>query len=404
MRRSDPKPPRRAPSPEYLAELIELAEGHGLSAFGVAPADVLDRSRQEIHRRRAANLHDGMQFTYRNPDRSTDPSRAVAGARSIIVGAMPYLLSDIDAPAADPSGAEQAEVVTVFGRVARYAWRDHHEPLRSGLSAMAQRLRDDGWKATAFADDNSIVDREVAHLAGIGWFGKSSNLLVAGAGSWFVLGCVITTAPFAPAEHVVADGCGSCRRCIDGCPTGAIIGDGVIDASRCLSWLLQKPGIFDPRFRVALGDRIYGCDDCQEVCPPTVHLGKRLQRPASGAEQRLVDVLELLTDDDEAVLATNGRWYLADRDPRWLRRNALVVLGNSACLGVSFAAASTSEASTAETSMELRVRSVLDRYISHHDPVLRAHAVWAARRLGADDLVPVSDPDPMVSAELIRQL
>ena len=180
------------------------------------------------------------------------------------------------------------------------------------------------------ADDNAIVDREVAYRAGLGWFGKNANLLLPGAGSWFVLGCVITTAAYEPAEPV-ADGCGSCRRCLDACPTGAIVAPGVIDANRCLAWVLQRPGTIPAELRPAIGDRIYGCDDCQEVLP-----ADRAPRPPSPAPARRrhaeawVDVLDLLDADDRTLLDRHGRWYIAGRDPRWLRRNALVVLGNTA--------------------------------------------------------------------------
>ena len=375
VRRSEPP---RAASSAYLAELAALAAGHGVVRFGVASADVLSRARHEIVRRRDLGLHDGMQFTYRNPERSTDPGIAVQGARSVLVGALPYLLEDDGAP--PPDGEPM-----VAGRVARYAWADHYGQLRLGLRAVAHQLRRDGWRAVAYADDNSMVDREVAHRAGLGWFGKNANLLVAGAGSWFVLGSVVTTAPFEPQRTPAPDGCGTCRRCIDACPTGAIIADGVIDAGRCLSWLLQKPGMFDTRFRVALGDRLYGCDDCQEACPPTVHLGARIARRAEGPLQRTVDVLELLEGDDAAALATCDGWYISDRDPRWLRRNALIVLGN---------------VGHRHPELGARVAEVVSRYLAADDPMLRAHAVWTARRLGLLHLLPVDDLDPLVRVEL----
>lgn len=374
MRPSDPTP--AVTDLGYLAELRELLGEHGIAHVGVAPATVLGRARQALLERRAAGLHDGMAFTYKNPERSTDPSAAVRDARSVLVAARPYLLDEPPPPAVNQ------------GRVARYAWVDHYAPLRVGLWAVAHRLRGDGYRAVAFADDNAMVDREIAYRAGLGWFGKNANLLVAGAGSWFVLGSVVTTAALPISDAPVADGCGPCVRCIEGCPTGAIVQPGVVDASRCLAWLLQKPGIIDPRFREAVGDRLYGCDDCQEVCPPTVRLGERHRRPADPMVQLMaqvqaqVDVLDLLDASDHELLASYGRWYLADRDPRWLRRNALVVLGN-----------------TADPS-EARTVAVLGRYLSHRDPILRAHAVWAARRLSLDALLPASDPDPDVSAEL----
>lgn len=367
---------------DYVDDLRAIAAAHGITRTGVAGAEVLHRARAELFRRRDAGLHDGMQFTYKNPERSTDPDQAVRGARAVFVGARPYLL-DTDAATGAGLGPD-----AVPATVARYAWTDHYAPLREGLWAVARKLRADGWKAVAYADDNSMVDREVAHRAGLGWFGKNANLLLEGAGSYFVLGSVVTTAPLPVVAEPAADGCGTCRRCLDGCPTGAIVEPGVVDAARCLAWLLQKPGWFPREFRVALGDRIYGCDECQEVCPPTVRLGARhaaADVPVSARVEPVIDALALLEADDATVLDRWGRWYLSDRDPRWHRRNALVVLGNTG---------------DARPAARARVAAVLSRYLAHDDPLLRGHAVWAARRLGRDDLLPTHDPDPDVRAEL----
>ena len=252
----------------------------------------------------------------------------------------------------------------VAARIARYAWVDHYAPLREGLRTMARRLRTAGERAVAYADDNAIVDREVAHRAGLGWFGKNANLLVPGAGSWFVLGCVITTASYVPAEHPVADGCGPCHRCLDACPTAAIVAPGVVDANRCLAWVLQRPGAIPLELREAVGDRLYGCDDCQEACPPTVHLGRRHTRPLPAGAQPWVDALEVLAADDATLLERHGRWYIAGRDPRWLRRNALVILGN------------VGDARTPG------VAAAIERHRLGDDDVLAEHAAWAAERLG----------------------
>jgi epoxyqueuosine reductase len=344
MRRLEPLP--------TFGELTDHARRHGIEHLGVAPADVLERARAALHERKASGLHADMQFTYRNPDRSTDPRRAVPGARSIIVAARPYL-ADEHPPR--PEGAQ--------ARVARYAWVDHYEPLRTGLREIARRLRRSGERAVAYADDNAIVDREVAYLGGLGWFGKNANLLVPGAGSFFVLGCIITTADY-PVSTPVADGCGSCRRCLDGCPTGAIVAPGVVDANRCLAWLVQQPGTFPVEYRTALGDRLYGCDDCQEVCPPTVRLGTRHTVHLGERARAWVDVLDLLDASDEELIARHGAWYLADRDPRWWRRNALIVLGNTGDPG------------------DDRIRRTIERYRGHIDPILSEHAEWAAQQLG----------------------
>jgi epoxyqueuosine reductase len=378
-----PDPARPTPEslgPEARQRLVErltaLTAVHGVTHTGVAPADVMHRARSALHHRIDHGLTDGMQFTFKNPERSTDPRSAVRGARAVFVAARPYLMDEPERPGGP------------VGRVARYAWLDHYAPLRAALWEVADHLRSEGWKAVPFADDNSIVDREVAHLAGIGWFGKNANLLLPGAGSWFALGCVVTTAPLPVAATTVADGCGSCRRCLDGCPTGAIVAPGVIDGARCIAWVLQKPGIVPRSMRAAIGDRLYGCDDCQEVCPPAVRFGPK--HPASsGVEppRAWVAVLDLLAGSDAEVLEAWGRWYLADRDPRWVRRNALVVLGNV-------------DPDSVDADAGVRIAAVLADYVAHRDPVLRAHAVWAAQRLGLHHLVPRTDPHPEVRAEL----
>ena len=378
------------PVPPDVHALLDIGLARGLHSIGIAPAAPFTRARTILEERKARGLHADMAFTYKNPTRSTDPGAAVRGARSVVVGAWRYQ----EAAQARPTGA--------LGAVARYAWRDHYVPLRAALWAMAHHLRALGWRAVAFADDNSLVDREAAYLAGLGWYGKNANILLPGAGSWFVLGAVVTDAPLPAAAEPLADGCGSCRRCLDGCPTGAIIAPGVVDANRCLAWLVQRPGPFPVEYRVALGDRIYGCDDCQEVCPPNVRSaqpGPSAAWPDSSDDSRAparpwVGLVELLEASDDEVLATCGSWYLADRDPRWLRRNALVALAN--------VAARAPAGGTADGTVDSAVVAVLHRYLTGIDPMLRGHAVWAARRLGRDDLLVLLGPDQ--PAEVLAEL
>ncbi|HAQ24277.1 MAG TPA: tRNA epoxyqueuosine(34) reductase QueG [Acidimicrobiaceae bacterium] len=354
-----------------LKELSDLGVEVGLDAVGVAGAEPFEDVRTELVRRRAAGLHAGMQFTFRNPNRSTDPGRILSGARSLVVGAR-----RTPAP-------RLVDVTAGRMRIAAYARHDYYAALRSGLEVLADRLRVDGWKARVVADDNALVDRAAAVRAGIGWWGRNSNVLIPGRGSWFVLGSVVTDA-LLPVSAEVPDGCGACRRCLDGCPTGAILDDGVVDARRCLAWLVQAPGSIPREFREALGGRLYGCDDCQEVCP----VG-RAERVEDGIEDPAADVeaIAVLEAADDELMERFGRWYVAERDPRYLRRNALVALGNTG---------SAADPSTVR---------MLNNYLSHHDSLLRAHAVWAASRLGRSDLL-VDHPDrgPRGDLEVAEEL
>jgi epoxyqueuosine reductase len=276
--------PRHDLAPAPLAdELLALGRDAGLDAVGIAPAEPFMSTRSDLEARKAAGLHGGMQFTYRNPARSTDPSATLAGARSLVVGALSYRRKR---PAPDERPAS--------GRVARYSWVDFYAPLRAALQIVADRLADDGWSARVVADSNALVDREAAYRAGLGWYGKNANLLIPGEGSWFVLGSVVTDAPLEPTggDAPVADGCGACTRCIDACPPSAIVAPGVVDARRCLAWLVEAPGSFPVEFREALGDRIYGCDDCQEVCPPNRVVDRRADAP--DAEVDALSVVDLV--------------------------------------------------------------------------------------------------------------
>lgn len=354
----------------YLELLVEVGRKAGLDALGVAGAEPFTEVRAELERRRDAGLHGGMQFTYRNPERSTTPSRILPDARSLVVGALRTAAPHV------------AEIAPGHLRIAAYARHDYYAILRKALGAVAGRLEDDGWQARVVADDNALVDRAAAVRAGIGWYGKNANVLIPGRGSWFVLGSVVTDAPL-PESEPIDDGCGSCHRCLDSCPTGAIVAPGVVDARRCLAWLVQAPGAIPIEFREAMGGRLYGCDDCQEVCPVgrSERVGEDLEAPTADLEAS-----ELLLASDEELLERFGSWYIADRDPRYLRRNALVALANSA-----------SEADD-------KVSLLIARYLSDPDPLLRSHAVWAAARIGRSDLLEdlSEEDDPDVRREIER--
>ena len=191
-----------------------------------------------------------------------------------------------------------------------------------------------GVAGRVVVDDNALVDRAAAQRAGLGWFGRNSLFLVPGVGSWCVLGTVVTDAPLEPTPPVgpsaPAEGCGTCRRCLTACPTGRP-GGGRRPRRPAVPGLAGPgAGSFPVEFRTALGGRIYGCDDCQKVCPVNRTADRRHPPPPPEAGQRGRGrtCSALLDASDAELLAAHGRWYIAGRDPRYLRRNALVALGN----------------------------------------------------------------------------
>lgn len=331
-------------------------QGHaaGIASLGVTGVEPLEPARTVLPLRKRNGLAATMQFTYRNPDRSTDPLRAMPSAASIIVAAWPY-----ERTRQEPTTPDRPE-----GRVAMYAWRDHYADLRRALDHMAETLRNEGFEARVHLDDNHLVDRNVAYRAGLGWYGKNANLLIPNMGSWFVLGSILTDAELEPAASPLVDGCGPCRRCIDECPTDAIVAPGVVDARRCLAWLVQGPGPIPVEFRSAVGDRIYGCDDCQTACPP--NQSQPEAEPLEPDGDPAIDLGWLLRADDDELMARVGRWYIADRDPDIVRRTALVILGNTG------------------SSDDPETTHLIERHLRSDSPLLREHAAWAAAQLGIE--------------------
>ena len=256
------------------------------------------------------------------------------------------------------------------GRVARYARRDHYASLRRRWprSPPPSRTWDGGpgWSATTTPWSTGPPPIGPASVG-------SARTHCCCCRGWARGSCWARwspTPPFGPPPPSVrpphGEGCGSCSRCLTACPTGALVAPGVLDARRCLAWLVQAPGSFPEEYRRALGDRIYGCDECQQVCPDQP--GRRPAGPTASrrtpASAPWVDLLELLEASDDELMAAHGRWYIAERDPRYLRRNALVALGN------------VGDGTDPGTERALR------RWLSVDDPMLVEHARWAARRAG----------------------
>lgn len=339
-----PPAPQHSASDSDLAEQVRsLGQREGLAAVGFTSAAVLEPALTVLRSRKAAGLAAEMQFTYRNPERSTDPTRALGDGQSIIACALAY---GSDLP---PAPGE--------ARVARYAAGNHYARLREILGAIADLLKEAGHSARVHMDDNNLVDRNVAWRAGIGWFGKNANLLVPGVGSWVVLGNVITSAQLDDGKPPLADGCGPCRRCLDGCPTGAILAPGIVDAGRCIAWLVQGPEPIPVEFREAVGDRIYGCDQCQDVCPEsTISPNPEIVEP--------LGIMWVLQANDTELMERVGHWYIANRDPNVVRRTALVVLGN-----------------TGDPS-DPAVKKIIETYMESEVDQLREHATWAHGQLG----------------------
>ncbi len=411
--------PTRKIKPTSLAlwrKLEEIAKQAGIDAIAATGAEPLTQAAAEIEQVKSAEMHAGMHFTFSSPERSTQPALILPNARSVIVGVRSY---------AHVVETTDTEEITNTAVIANYVVEDQYGPLAEALEQIAEHLRQAGEQASVVLDDNRLVDRAVAYRAGLGWFGRNTMLLHPKHGSWTVLGAVVTTAALPTSNQVVSDGCGTCRRCETACPTNALSSgpdeSAVLNANRCLAWLLQADGAFPREFRVALGDRLYGCDDCQTTCPinepvntpmsvpQNVQLGKFVQlgvdtfakAPSdvtSWSKQRgetalsvrgrkTVDPAKLLLQSDDHLMASFGHWYIARRRPEYLRRNALLVLAN-----------------TADATAPSTISALRDS-LSNPSAIVRSHAVWAAARLGHvqlihDALVNTNDPEGLVAEEL----
>lgn len=325
------------------AELERIATDLGLDVAGAAPADGYAETEQAIRERRDRGLFADMRFTTARPDVSCHPELLFEGARTVVSAALCYY-----APAAvEPRPGE--------GRLPRYTWSDLYTELREALDALGRRL---GGAYRVLVDENAHVDREAAARAGVGFYGKNTMLITRTHGSWVVLGTLVTATEVEPSPPLEAN-CGSCRICIDACPTDALEQAGVLDANRCLSWSTQRPGSIPLEHRAAIGDTVYGCDICQTVCPWNRGVERR-RADVPPAGESTVDLVAWLEADGSELLERYDRLYVPRRNPRYLKRNALVALGNSG--GPEHAAA-------------------IAPFLSDDDPLLREHAAWALARL-----------------------
>jgi len=292
------------------ADVERLASELALDAVGVTRAEAYEETERHIVDRRERGLFAGMKFTMARPEVSCHPESLLPGARSVVSAALCYYAPEPELPAG-------------HGRLARYTWGERYEELRERLDALGRAL---GGSYRVFVDANQHVDREAAARSGVGFYGKNTMLITRRHGSWVVLGTLVTDVALDATPPLDAD-CGSCRLCIDACPTGALDEPGTLDATKCLSYWTQAPAEIPEAYRKHLGAQVYGCDICQDVCPWNRGIEKRRAGfiPDPGAH---VDLVAWLATDGRELVGDFDRLYVPRNDARYLRRNALVALGN----------------------------------------------------------------------------
>ena len=270
--------------------------------------------------------HGEMHYMHRHGSKRSRPQELVPGTCRVISVRMDYAPADIDQAA---TVLEKDQV----GYVSRYALgRDYHKVLRNRLQKLADRITTEigpfGYRA--FTDSAPVLEKAIAEKAGLGWIGKHSNLLDSNSGSWFFLGEIFVDLPL-PADTPASNHCGSCQACIDICPTRAIVAPYEVDARRCISYLtIELRGAIPESLRPAIGNRIYGCDDCQLVCPWN-KFARTTREPdfsprANVTDRRLTDLLDW--SEADFLRNTEGSAIRRIGHQSW-QRNVAVALGNA---------------------------------------------------------------------------
>jgi epoxyqueuosine reductase len=304
----------------------------------------------------------GMEYLSRRLEARLDPAAVLPGARSALVVALQYHpLSIEDGEAGEPAG-------DLWPRVARYArGRDYHDVMGERLKALAGRIAAElpGTESRPYVDTGPVLERELAARAGLGAVGKNTNLLHPEGGSWFLLGELFSTLDLDP-DLPLADLCGSCTRCLDACPTGALPEPYRLDSNRCISyWTIEHRGPLPEAARAMVGEWVFGCDVCQEVCPwnaaPRGGVHPELALPSERAELDLARLLHL--SREEYVVRFRGSPMKRPKLPG-LKRNAAVAMGNR---------------------RDPRYVPDLARALAEGEPLVRRHAAWALGRIGGPE-------------------
>jgi epoxyqueuosine reductase len=296
----------------------------------------------------------GMSYLERGRARRLDPGLVLPGARSMVLVALNYYQGD------PPAGEG-------WRAVARYAWgEDYHRVMIPRLQALLAFLREAGGagiEGKAYVDTGPLLERDLAARAGLGWIGKNTMLLHPELGSWFFIGALLTTADLDP-DEALPDRCGTCRACLEACPTGAFPAPYILDARRCISYLtIEHRGSIPEDLRPLVGEWLFGCDICQEVCPwnrkaPRTREAAFLPR---GEPPGLRDLVEMTEEEWRARV---GGTALTRPKRGGLLRNAAVVAGNQ---------------KAPEAIPALR------RALGDPDPVVREQAAWALARIAGDE-------------------
>ena len=381
---------------DLKATVIAHARACGFDLVGVTSADDFAADRDAALERIREGRMDGLPwYTESRVMRGTSPSELLPGAQSVICLGLSYLGDDWPEDGTAP----------LAGRVARYAWvRDYHRVMKRRMRELVRSLEQELGSSVAarwYVDDGPMLDRAAANRAGIGWFGKNTNILTPAFGSWVFLGQVITDLDLEP-DAPLKKTCGSCVRCIDDCPTGAIVAPYVVDNARCISYLtIENRGPIPIELRPLMQDWVFGCDICQDVCPvnrKAQPAGQPIPLPQATSSRgewagnrglaflELVDLLQMPGEEFRARFAGTSimRAKLAG-----MQRNACVALGN---LGDAAAV------------------PALGRVLKQGDPLVRRHAAWALGRIGGVEAAALlsgaadveGDPDVLEEIEAAR--
>ena len=354
----------RGMTPEETAEhLVAAARDLGFHRVGVVPVE--PARRHDVYREWLEAGHDGLMTYLRRPetvDARRDPRGVMPEARTVVVVALSY-------------GSEDLVPLTRKGHglVARYArGRDYHEVMKERLYELADRIAaftSVPVSARPCVDSAPVLERDLAESSGIGFVAKNTMLIAPGLGSYVLLGELLLGIDVAPVRgNDDRKRCGSCRACLDACPTGAFVDAYVLDARRCISYLTIELQGFVPRaLRPLIGTRVFGCDVCQEVCPFNAPYHREGATPRTPADAELaptvtsLDLIELLTITSSGYrrLVKHSAMRRASRNQ--LKRNACIALGNAGDPGAA---------------------SALEAALEDRAPVVRGHAAWALGQLG----------------------